>query len=163
MRNFARALVMAAAALSPLAAEAAGANPAETASVVSGLEPTQVRRLEHYANKVLEEIQALAEAERARDREAEDLHADQIQVMAERFMGAAFQAGLDAQQADAYFQSVLAANYSGKLPRNLVSDEGLPSIQSLLAGTHRTAEETDSDPADLVDYLREEGRNTFSN
>ena len=165
MRFIAITFLVAATAISPAAAQDAGAtrgsDSAATGSLAD-LKPAQVRRLDHYANKLLEEIAALVKAQGDKDQDAEKLHMEQITDLAGRYMKGADAAGLDHKTADAYFQSTLAQNYTGRLPRVLISDSGLPSIDGLLSGTNaRTSNAKGMNEDNFIDYLRSEGTKSF--
>lgn len=152
-------------AFSPLAAQEAGQNEAGTPAAVLGLTelvPAQIRRLDHYANKILSEIGLLAEAEAAQDSQAQKLPTERMQELAARFLNAATDSGLSDREADAYFQTTLALNYSGRLPKSLDSGGGIPSILALLEGVPQTGTDENGNPEDIVDYLRNEGAKTFS-
>lgn len=167
MRIIAIALLTALAAASPLAAQDAGVSrsSAGVSTVnVSSLKPAQLRRLDHYAKKLLDEIAALVQAQSVDDKEAETLHKEQLADLAGRYMKGATDAGLDRRTADAYFQATLAQNYTGKLPRVLISDSGIPSINGLLDGSNdnNTATAKSGDEDKYINYLRDEGENAFN-
>ncbi|WP_322890092.1 MULTISPECIES: hypothetical protein [unclassified Yoonia] len=111
------------------------------------------RRLDFYASKIVEEIDAISALEDTGDVAGVDAKISTTRVMADRFTISSEDLGLTAEEARQYFLVHMMGNFSGRLPEAFVGSAGIFDLNLLFVDTGATRQ-APAVTGDYVDLLR---------
>lgn len=111
------------------------------------------RRLDFYASKIIEEIDAISTLEEAGDVAGVDEKISATRTMASRFTISSEDLGLSADEARQYFLGHMMGNFSGRLPDAFAGSSGIFDLNLLFVETG-DAPQSPAVSGDYVDLLR---------
>lgn len=111
------------------------------------------RRLDFYAGKIIEEIDAISALEDAGNAAGVDEKIATTRTMAGRFTVSSEDLGLTAEEARQYFLVHMMGNFSGRLPEAFVGSAGIFDLNLLFADTGG-ADQSTAVTGDYLDLLR---------
>lgn len=111
------------------------------------------RRLDFYASKIVEEIDAISGLEDSGDVAGVDEKISTTRTMADRFTISSEDLGLTAEEARQYFLVHMMGNFSGRLPEAFVGSAGIFDLNLLFVDTDGT-QQAPAVTGDYVDLLR---------